>query len=321
MKTVPLIDIGPLLKGGSVPGELVDAVHDACTRIGFLQLVGHGVRDDVLDAVYRSMNDLVRLPLDVKETLMSPTGHPFRGWSARRDATGQVQMERLQVCHFDSPDEARAAGIDPAYVDFFHPNVWPAQVPTVECAWRECFAATRLLGDRLMSLFARVLGVAPDVLSPRPHLDASCFAVNAYPAQPNSHGTGIRVLAGEHTDSGTLTILHQRGDYDGLQIHLADDEWISVPARADAFVINLGDLMARWTNGRWLSTRHRVVAANDERSSRMSIATFYSPPVDTVIVPLANCVGTEGPAFEPITPYVWERQFLAREARRLELVR
>ncbi len=311
MEEIPVIDISPVFEGDA-PTELVDAIRKACTEIGFLQITGHGIPDDVLDRVYQSMEAVIGLPLDVKESLASPTGHPFRGLSAKQDDHGRVNVERLQVNHFDNADDAAGAGVDRAYGDYFHPNVWPAQVPDLEAAWRDCFSRTRQLGDTVMSLFASALDLPATFFAPMLSPDVSCFAVNAYPPQVPSAGDAPRIIFREHSDSGTLTLLHQRGDYDGLQIQLLNGQWINVPVRPDAFVINIGDLMSRWTNGRWVSTRHRVVAAEDEHSSRMSITTFHLPAIDTVIEPLPACIGAEGPKYDTVTPYVWEAMFLSK---------
>jgi isopenicillin N synthase-like dioxygenase len=307
---VPVLDVSSVLTG-EAPDELAAAVRDACTSIGFLQIVGHGVPMDVLDAVYASMAALTRLPEANKASLLSPDGHPFRGWFGSRDEAGTLMRERIEVQHYDSAEQAIADGIDPKYADYFPRNVWPTEVSGFESTWRTCFDQMRHLGDRMMSLFASALALPADYFEPFLQRDVSCFAVNAYPAQARSAKTaGLRTLFKEHTDSGTLTLLHQRGGYAGLQIRLFDDSWHTVPVRPEAFVINLGDLMARWTNGQWLSTRHRVVAAADDASSRMSITTFHLPAVDTVIAPLSSCVGPEGPRFEAVTPYEWESAYL-----------
>jgi isopenicillin N synthase-like dioxygenase len=310
---VPVLNVSPILSGDA-PADLIAAVRDACTRVGFLQIIGHGIAPQVLDAVYASMQAATQLPDSTRLALASPDNHPFRGWFSAREKDGRLLRERIEVQRFDNAAEAIAAGVDPTYADYFPSNVWPSEVPGFETAVRTCFDQTRHLGDRIMSLFACALDLPADYFTPFLEHDVSCLAVNAYPAQPaaSSANTGMRTLFKEHTDSGTLTLLHQRGGYDGLQIQLLDDSWITVPIRPDAFVINLGDLMARWTNGRWLSTRHRVVAAADDRSSRMSITTFHLPAVDAIIAPLASCIGPEGPKFEPVTPYVWEAAYLDR---------
>jgi isopenicillin N synthase-like dioxygenase len=122
-----------------------------------------------------------------------------------------------------------------------------------------------------------------------------------------------RILTRPHADSGVLTILHQQGSYQGLQVLARDGSWVDVPVLPEAFVINIGNLMHRWTNGVWPATMHRVVASGDPEASRASIVTFYLPAVDTVIAPLPTMVGPDGPVFEPVMQYDWEGQYIKSE--------
>jgi isopenicillin N synthase-like dioxygenase len=168
------------------------------------------------------------------------------------------------------------------------------------------------VGDALMELFARALGLSPGHFAPMLTHPVSDFAVNTYPAQPARVSADPLLTFREHTDSGMLTVLHQRGDYAGLQVQGLDGDWVEVPVDPDALIINIGDLMSRWTNDRWPSTRHRVVAAPDATSTRASIATFHLPNVDAVIAPMEPFLGPDGPHYEPVTPYVWESMFLSR---------
>jgi isopenicillin N synthase-like dioxygenase len=140
-------------------------------------------------------------------------------------------------------------------------------------------------------------------------LDVSTFACNIYPAQPDAAGAQD-VLFRAHTDSGTLTLLHQQGDYAGLEVYTPDG-WLPITVNPDALVVNIGDLMARWTNGHWKSTIHRVVSAQDPTASRRSITTFHLPSIDTIIEPLAPFAAM-ATKFTPVTTYEWEGQFLRR---------
>jgi isopenicillin N synthase-like dioxygenase len=134
------------------------------------------------------------------------------------------------------------------------------------------------------------------------------FGVNWYPPQPAGPSRPTRVLV-PHSDSGVLTLLHQRADYAGLEVQLRDGQWVQVPVRSDALVVNIGQLMARWTNGRWQATRHRVRAAEDPASSKTSIVTFLLPAVDAVVTPLTD--EDEPARYKPVLVYDWESVFLA----------
>ena len=160
-----------------------------------------------------------------------------------------------------------------------------------------------------MSLFAQALGLAADHFVDIFAHDVSLLSANWYPNQPLHHGDRT-VMLKAHPDSGVLAVLHQRGDYDGLQV-LANGRQLDDRARRDdAFVINIGHLMSRWTNGRWPATVHRVLAADDPTMRRESVAVFFLPNIDHVIAPLPSTVGAEGPRYDPISTYDWQHHFM-----------
>ena len=97
--------------------------------------------------------------------------------------------------------------------------------------------------------------------------------------------------AGAHTDYGSLTILLPEAGSRGLEILAPDGAWIEVRPRPGAFIVNLGDLMARWTNDRWTSTLHRVVIPADGAAARrQSFAFFHQPNWNAEITALAACL-------------------------------
>lgn len=305
MAAIPVIDISPEDRPA-----VADALGRACAGTGFVQITGHGVDLSLLDAVYATIDRLACLGPEEKASLVSPTGHQFRGLVGAKDPEGRTLVESLQVNVYDGPAEAQAAGVDGRYAGYFHPNVWP-DIPGFRDAWQACSESTRRLGARLMSLFALAIGLPEDHFAPLLELDVTQFGINWYPPQPVVEDPRERILTRAHSDSGMLTILHQRGDYEGLQAMNVEGDWTDVPLLPDAFVINIGDLMHRWTNGRWPAVKHRVVAAPDPAHSRASIVTFYLPAVDTVVAPLPGMVGDEGPLFEPVMQYEWEARYLA----------
>jgi isopenicillin N synthase-like dioxygenase len=315
---VPIIDIAPFLAGED-PAPAVAALKDACENVGFFQIVGHGVPQEALDAVERAMTELAGHPLDELESLKSPFGHPFRGVEVGRGAyADQVEEEEVtvvsfQVCRFDSPEEAEAEGVSPAMSNYYVPNVWPDSVPDLEVVFRALFGRTRRLGRELMRLFALALGLPQDHFDRQLVLDASTMGANYYPPQNVLSTPGNpKVTLQAHTDSGVLTLLYQTGDYTGLQLQGADGEWIDIPVVKDAFIVNLGDLISRWTNDRWKSTTHRVIAAEEPGRSRLSIPTFYLPALDTVVDTFDVFVDATGKRYEPVTPYEWESVYLAQ---------
>nr|WP_237702898.1 MULTISPECIES: 2OG-Fe(II) oxygenase family protein [Protofrankia] len=126
------------------------------------------------------------------------------------------------------------------------------------------------------------------------------FVVNDYPTwtYPDTASDEDKLLLLEHTDTSAVTILHQSGDYAGLQAQLPDGSWIPVPVVPGALQLFSGTILTRWTNGRLRPVRHRVVAGGTV--TRRSIGIFYHPSLDTVLEPLPAFVGADGTDFEPV---------------------
>jgi isopenicillin N synthase-like dioxygenase len=114
-----------------------------------------------------------------------------------------------------------------------------------------------------------------------------------------------------------MTLLYSDNDVGGLQLKTRDGRWVSAPVIPDAFMINLGDLMMRWTNDRWISTPHRVVnppAGTDWRSRRLSIGMFWIPNYDAEIACIDSCRDGATARYAPITVADYRTQRFARTA-------
>lgn len=312
--SLPAVDLAPVTSGtgdATARRAVADLVGATVAEHGFFTVTGHGIPRDVLNDAYDAAAALVSAPARVTGGLTSPTGHPYRGWQEERDEQGTPLLQRFEVCTVDDASHAATLGINEAWHGYFHPNVWPARhhgLDGFEPAVRRWAAASRALGDTLMELFALTLGLPASHFAVAPGRDVSCFAVNHYPGKVG----GGTVTFDEHTDSGTLTLLHQRGGHAGLEVVHRSGARKLVPVEEEAVVVNIGELMTRWTNGRWQATRHRVVAPAAAGTTRTSLVTFHLPEVDTVVAPLPSLVGAgDEPAFEPVAIHDWEGTFLA----------
>ncbi len=309
---IPVVDIGPFLAGGD-GAQAAAEIEAAATQVGFFQVVGHGVPTSVLDDVYASARAFSALDTATKEQFLSV--HPYRGVHLRPDQTGTVRFLRFLAARYDDPAAAVAAGIEPEFADYYYPNTWPTEPASFRPAVEALFARTQVLGGALMRLFALALGIGVDGFDGLIEPNASSFAVNHYPARPDGTEVGeAELLFHEHVDGNTLTVLHQRGDYEGLQVSRLDvpGEWIPVPVRDDAFVINVGKLMSRWTNDHWPATVHRVVASADASHQRTTLTTFHMPALPTSIAPLERFCSADGAHYEPITTYESEKASIQR---------
>lgn len=307
---IPVIDISGFLDGSDLE-TAPNQIHAAATTSGFFQIIGHGIDKELFDRCYDVADVLFDQPREVKNTLKSPSGHPFRGLMTNYDKTGRVCSEGFTIARFEDGEDARAHGVDEKYLDYFHPNVWP-RVERFREAMDAMRARTRVLGGEMMRMFAIALSLPVGYFDEKVVLDVTTSTIRSYPPRRAALESDPSVIFDEHFDGGMLTLLHQRGTYDGLQIRDLGGQWLTVPTDEAAFVVNIGELMNRWTNGRWPATRHRVIAAADPDGYRYTLPTFYNAAVDTVVEPLPTQIGDEGALFEPTTVYEWFGRHLTR---------
>jgi isopenicillin N synthase-like dioxygenase len=296
---VPVIDLEAALAGRAPD---LDAVKDAIEQVGLVQVTGHGIEPGLIEEFGRRTGRLLSLPRAQKAKLASPTGHPYRGWRQWPDDFGRLELERYNVAQFDTPQDARAAGVLAEHLGLFaHPNVWPADDPELRPATFGYMDACRRLAAQMAKLYARALGLPDDTLAlgDLPHIR---LTVNDYPAWtydadsaddpgPEAGPDGVKLLLLEHADDSAITVLGQVGDYEGLQVQAPDGGWQAVPVVPGALQVLSGMLLTRWTNGRLRPGRHRVIAGGT--GTRRSTAVFCYPSLDTIVAPLSPFAGPD----------------------------
>jgi len=308
MGLVPIIDMTPT-GGANGRRALARVIAKACQQVGFFAITGHGVPAPVIDGVWTAARQFFDLPDAAKRAAIMPRpGYPY-GWSP-------VAGESLAYSLGDKrpPDLKETFSIGPAdltptpaiqeAIDFaWAPNIWPAQPPRFREALLAYYQSVSRLAAQLMELFALGLGLPEQFFAPSIDHAISALRLLNYPNQDQDPLPG-QLRAGAHTDYGSLTILLQEQAPGGLEVQGLEGDWHPVPAVQGAFVVNLGDLMARWTNDRWRSTLHRVV--NPPRDAlgstrRQSMAFFHQPNWDAEIVCLPTCLGPgEQPKYPPV---------------------
>jgi isopenicillin N synthase-like dioxygenase len=174
----------------------------------------------------------------------------------------------------------------------FGHNQWPTDLPGFREQMLAYQAALRELGDRVLSAIALSLDLPEDYFVPfydMPNTTLGLLRYRPHPldARPNQLG------AGAHTDWGAVTLLAQDG-LGGLEVRNVAGEWIQAVPVPGTFVINLGDLMQRWTNDLYRSNMHRV-KNNSPTSERYSMPFFYGPRPDSLIECLPTCTDAEHP--------------------------
>jgi isopenicillin N synthase-like dioxygenase len=313
VETVPVIDIAPFIHGSEADRELVARqIAHACEEIGFFQITGHGVPEEFIQSVYDVSRSFFDLPESDKEVAAQPAPDQVRGWSAvgkeglsyslGEKAPGDLK-EKMDMGPFDVPDhEPYFHSVEAG--PHFASNVWPTAMPEMRAQWEAYFVAMSEVSRQVMRIFAVGLGLDIDYFEDKIDRHISMFRVLNYPDQPDAPLEG-QLRAGAHSDYGSLTLLRQEQRPGSLQVMTKNDGWMDVPAIPGALVVNIGDLMAEWTNDKWVSTLHRVInpprdQANDSR--RISLVFFHQPNYDAMIECLPTClVDGEVPKHSAIT--------------------
>lgn len=288
---VPVIDLSAD-QPGARRRALAEAIGQACTRSGFFIVTGHGVPIALIDRMYATTNAFFTLPDATKDKVANRPGvSGFRRFSGTT-AQSIDQQSPPDLCEGfsvhvtgDLSDRERGAlGND--WASWKLANVWPAEPTDFEDTWREYMSAMTELSGRLAGLFATALGMQEDFFDDKFDRHVSSLIANFYYPQISPPQPG-QMRRGPHTDFGGLTVLYQEDDRGGLQVRLPTGQWRDVPAIRGSFVVNIGDLMALWTGGQWVSTMHQVInPAPGDTASRLSIPFFYQPNHDAVIEPI-----------------------------------
>ena len=302
---------------------------DICREIGFLVIRNHGVDEGVQDALYRAARSFFDLPLEAKMTVRRPRHDQNRGYIPCGEETlarmhgGDTPpdfKEVFAIGPFDRPDD-RYHSDELSYPNFA-PNLWPTAPPAMEPAMKAYFLAVEDLSRRLARCFALALGLPPDWFADKLDRHASQLRLLHYPAPSRELEPG-QLRCGVHTDLGMMTILRNEAAAGGLQVRPRGSDWIDAPAIDNTFVVNIGDLLMRWTNDRWVSTPHRVAVPEAEarsRSRRLSIGYFTRPNYDAPIACIGTCTdAAHPPRYVPTTVKVYnDRRFARGAGPRLE---
>ena len=182
-------------------------------------------------------------------------------------------------------------------------NLWPQEPENFRAAWCAYYRAMGELAARIMRVFAVALGLREDFFGGVIDDPISAMRALNYPNQTAPPQPG-QLRAGAHSDYGSLTILRADAAPGGLEIFTPEGEWQAVPMMPNAFIINIGDLMARWTNDHWVSTLHRVVNPPRDSSGstrRQSIAFFHQPNWEAEISCIPTCLSAgETAKYSPV---------------------
>ncbi len=284
-------------------------IASACERVGFFQVIGHGVDVELTDAAWALASQFFDEPPAVRDSVAMPhPGYPYgyQGYAVERLASSlgdNTPPDRKHSYSIGPITPVAHSLADPDEIWIRSANQWPSSPARFRPTMEAYYTAMSTLCETIMSLMARALGQTADFFQPFISAHTSALRVLDYPHNSTQPLPG-QLRAGAHTDYGTLTILRQEQKPGGLEVRSVDDTWLPVDAIDGAFVVNVGDCLARWTNDRWRSTLHRVVnPPPDAQGStrRQSIAFFHNANWDAEIACIPSCLAHgEAPRYKPV---------------------
>ena len=307
--TIPVIDVADYLAGrAGALQETAKRVREALTTVGFLVITGHDVPHTLIEQTFGEAKRLHDLPMSAKFALK--LNEHNNGYMAM----GRYAVWTSDVNKNDKPDLNEAFFIkrerapdDPLRQSgrrFVGANVWPdeAELPGFRSRALEYADTMDAFARRMLPAVSVGLDLPPDWFDEAFCESQFSFRLSHYPpvaAAANQFGIA------PHTDSNFMTFLAQT-DVPGLQVRMPSGEWLDVPYIPGSFAVNSGDMMRRWTNGRFKSTPHR--ASPPVGRHRYAIPFFLGPQFDWVIGCLPTCTDADNPPqWPPITYAEWQK--------------
>ncbi|CAL5051142.1 unnamed protein product [Urochloa decumbens] len=273
---MPAIDFQRLLHPETSRDEST-RLHEACQEWGFFQLINHGVPDDVIEGMKAGVEGFFGLPAETKKRFAQEPGQ-LEGYGQLFVVSEDQKLDWADLLHlYTQPPHHR------------NMRFWPDKPDTFRSTLDAYSSAVKSVADRLLGIMSKNLGLRPEVIANRcVGGGIQSVRMNYYP--PCSEADKVVGLS-PHSDADLLTLLLQVNEVHGLQVKRDDGSWVPVRPLDGAFVVNVGDVLQIFTNGRYRSVEHRVVV-NAERE-RLSVAAFHSPSVHATIGPLRELVADQ----------------------------
>ena len=296
---LPVIDLGDLRDDPTADDLIAGALDEAFRRVGFCYFANTGIDPGVLRDVFAASRAFHALPAADKQAIAINRFH--RGYMAPKTSLIQTSSvarvtqpnnsESFMLMHEVSPDDPRFG------TPLNGPNRWPAALPDFRAAVSRYDTALRSFCLRLLRPIARALDLPRDALAPYFRQPTTFLRLLHYPPQPPDAPDDAFGSA-PHTDYGFITILAQ-DSVGGLEVRPRDGDWMPAPPIPDTFVVNVADMLARWTNDRWQSTPHRV--KNLSGGDRYSCPYFFDMDLDATVACLPTCHSPgEPPLYAPV---------------------
>lgn len=297
--SLPVIDLRQMQGDEAAETAIGRELDDAFREFGFCYIANTGIDPAVRAAVFQASRRFHALPMEAKRVIAINEFH--RGYMAPKTSV----LETSSVAHVTKPNNSESfmlmhevAEDDPRFgTPLNGPNQWPEALPDFRGPVQ---AYDRALLDfclRLLRPIARALDLPADALAPYFRQPTTFLRLLHYPPQPPDSPED-QFGSAPHTDYGFVTILAQ-DDTGGLEVKRRDGAWISAPPIPGTFVVNVADMLARWTNDRWKSTPHRV--KNFSGTDRYSCPYFFDMNLDATVACLESCLGPDNPPrYQPV---------------------
>ncbi|MBN33188.1 MAG: 2OG-Fe(II) oxygenase [Rhodospirillaceae bacterium] len=300
-KDIPVLDLGPWMAGDEgALDRLAADLRKVCMEVGFYFITNHGVPQGLVDRTFEQTAAFHNLPAHVKAAYAinrHNIGYMAPRTSMQRSSTVHKATKPNLVASYFMKRERSSD--DPVVVEGLPLrglNQWPDELPDFRGTMLEYMTAMESLGKRMLPVYARALELETDFFAASFREPSITLRISHYPAQDNFDGEEFGT--GPHTDAGFMTMLAQ-ADVPGLEILLRDGRWHPAPVLPGAFLVNIGQMLTRWTNDIFPSTPHRVV--NLAGRERFSIPFFFDPDFEATVACLPTCQGTDNPPrHEPI---------------------
>ena len=294
MATIPTIDLARAEGSDEETARLVAEIDDACRGVGFFAVVGHRIDEPLRLAMLDAARRFFDQDAASKSRIAIERSDHHRGY-------GGFEEEQLQPDLLGDAKETLDFGMErsldePGICVLEGPNQWP-DLPGFRDVVERYQHAALATADVVLSVIARALDLDPAFF--RPGLVHPLMGTRMVHYPPVGDQQWDRQLGcGAHSDYGCITLLSTDGA-PGLQLLRRDDTWVDVDVPPGALIVNLGDLLGRWTNDLYRSTKHRVISPTDVH--RYSVPVFVDPAYDTLVEVLPSCISADRPArYEPV---------------------
>lgn len=306
--TIPTIDLAPL-RGGNARDkrDVAEAIDAACMDTGFFLVTGHSVPAELIQSTRQHAIEFFALPEAEKMKVQRPPAKISRGYNWLGDRSvaysmGQAAPPDIQEAFAFGPEATAAltAKVDKTSALMYAPNIWPDRPVGFKAAMLAYRDAMSEVASDVLRAMALALDTDESYFVDKFNREASTTRIIRYPAVRQEPLPG-QLRAGAHTDYGVMTFVRGDDTPGGLQVKHRNGGWVDVHIPPNDFVCNIGDLMMRWSNDRWVSTLHRVAVPPPEAvpSDRISLVFFQYPNPDTLIRCFPSCVGS-GEKYPPV---------------------